>query len=97
MTIEDGASYHTSAETCLWRKVLGVDRLDWPAHSPNLYPIENVWPLWKRQFRKACQDPNKHPHIRDETIALARQIWEGLPWPQIYKLVDKMPRCIEKL
>ena len=97
MTIEDRASYHTSAETCRWRKVLGIENLDGPAHLPDLNPIENVWPLWKQRFRKACQDSNKRPHTRDQTIALARYTWEGLPWPQIYKWVEKMPRRIEKL
>ena len=97
MTIEYGASYHRSADTSWLRKMLGVERLDWPAHWPDLNPIEKIWPLWKRQFRRACQDPNKRPHTRDETIALVRHTWEGLPWPQIYKWVDKMPRRIDKL
>jgi len=30
-TIEDGATYHTSAETSRWRKMFGVVRLDWSA------------------------------------------------------------------
>ena len=97
MTIEDEASYHTSAETSRRRGVLGAERLDWPAHLLDLNPIENIWPLWKPQFRSASQDSNKRPHTRDETIALARHTWEGLPWPQIYKWVDRMPRCIDQL
>jgi len=96
-TIEDAATYHTSVETSFWRKMHGVVRLNWPAHSPDINPIENVLPLSKRRFRRACQYPYQCPRTRQQTIALAQEICEGLPWGQIYTWIDKMPRRLEKL
>ena len=36
-------------------------------------------------------------HTWQEIIVLAQAIWEGLPWLEISKWVDKMPRRIEEL
>ena len=96
-TIEDGATYHTSVETYRWRKMLGIVRVDWPAHAPDINPIENVWSLWKWCFRRVCQHPHRRPHIWEQTIALAQEIWEGLPWSQIYTWINKTPGQLEKL
>ena len=42
--MDDGAGYHMSKSTTTkWRQQVGLIRMDWPAHSPDLNPIENLW------------------------------------------------------
>ena len=40
--IDDGAGYYTFKTTAVYRRRVGLIRMDWPAQSPNLNPIENL-------------------------------------------------------
>jgi transposase len=51
-TIGDGASYHTSTYMMKYRLVNGIKWVDWPPHSPDLNPIENVWAMSKYGYRR---------------------------------------------
>ena len=46
--MQDGARCHTSHAMMNWFRENDVDLLDWPPHSPDMNPIENLWREWKR-------------------------------------------------
>ncbi len=48
---QDLAPAHTAKATKSWFNDHGVTVLDWPANSPALNPIENIWGIVKRKMR----------------------------------------------
>ncbi len=49
---QDKAKPHTAAITTAWLRSRRVRVLNWPACSPDLSPIENIWRIIKQ---KICQ------------------------------------------
>ncbi len=82
-------SAHTAKSTKSWLHNHGVGVLDWPANSPDLNPIENLWSIVKRKMR------NKRPTNPDELKATVKETWASIPPQQCHKLITSMPRRIE--
>ena len=67
-----------------------INVLSWPGQSPDLNPIENVWPIMKRRLR---MQP-KYPSTSDELYEQLSQIWNELPNNYFIKLSHYMvQRC----
>ncbi|KAK3574300.1 hypothetical protein QTP86_004352 [Hemibagrus guttatus] len=83
---QDLAPAHTVKSTKSWLNDHGVGVLDWPANSPDLNPIENLWGIVKRKMR------NKRPKNADELKATVKETWASIPPQQCHKLITSMPR-----
>ena len=61
---QDGASPHTAKSTKKWlgkKKVRLFNGGKWPAHSPDLNPIEHLWPVVTRQLIGCCFSSKDSP------------------------------------
>ncbi len=86
---QDLAPAHTAKGTKSWLNDHGVTVLDWPANSPDLNPIENLWGIVKRKMR------DTRPNNADELKATVKETWASIPPQQCHKLITSMPRRIE--
>ncbi|GFW19205.1 transposable element Tcb1 transposase [Trichonephila clavipes] len=89
--MDDNATFHRAlaVQDCLDSE--GIKRLAWPACSPYLKPIENVWDALGRQVAgRNCPPTNKNTLIR----ALTEE-WDTLSLPLLDNVVQSMVRRVE--
>lgn len=86
--MQDNAPCHKSKSTMSFLERKNVQLLDWPANSPDLNPIENVWSLLKREVAKS------RASSRDELQTAIRNAWDRIDQNVIRSLFDSMPRRI---
>ncbi|GFX88103.1 transposable element Tcb1 transposase [Trichonephila clavipes] len=89
--MDDNATCHRTlaVQDCLDSE--GIQRLLWPARSPDLNPIENVWDALGRQVAGRNYPPtNKSTLIR----ALTEE-WDKLPQQLLDNIVQSMVRRVE--
>lgn len=86
---DDNAPCHRAKSVQQWMKKHGVQVLDWPAQSPDLNPIENLWSKIGYEISK------KHPTNKQELIEAIIAAWNRIVTKEyIKKLVYSMPqRC----
>ncbi len=66
-----------------------VTVLDWPANSPDLNPIENLWGIVKRKMR------DTRPNNRDDLKAAIKATWASITPEQCHRLIASTPRYID--
>ena len=82
----DLAPAHTAKSTKSWFSDHGVAVLDWPANSPDLNPIENLWGIVKRKMR------DTRTNNADDLKAAIKATWASITPEQCHRLIASMPR-----
>uniref|UniRef100_A0A8C5LKA3 Transposase n=1 Tax=Leptobrachium leishanense TaxID=445787 RepID=A0A8C5LKA3_9ANUR len=86
---QDLAPARTVKSTKTWFNDRGITVLDWPANSPDLNPIENLWSIAKRKIR------DMSPNNAEELKAAIEATWSSITPQQCHRLIASMPRRIE--
>ncbi|KAM5527048.1 hypothetical protein FOXYSP1_20560 [Fusarium oxysporum f. sp. phaseoli] len=76
----------------------GIEFIDWPAHSPELNPIEHIWKLLKLKIRKTfphLEHLKKNETNITELIISIKLAWAAISTDEITNLIDSLPRRIE--
>lgn len=85
--MHDNAPAHASASTKTWLEAAKVAPIRWPAQSPDLNPIENVWRDLKHRV-KARQPTRK------ELPAVVQEEWTNMNGQYFQRFLTSMPRRI---
>ncbi|GFW99837.1 transposable element Tc1 transposase [Trichonephila clavipes] len=89
--MDDNATCHRTlaVQDCLDSE--GIQRLVWPARSPDLNPIENVWDALERQVAGR----NYLPTNKNTLIRALTEKWDKLPQQLLDYVVQSMVRRVE--
>jgi transposase len=96
MVMEDGAPIHRSVVAKEAKNLLRIQRIPWPAQSPDLNPIENLWR--KMKYRINQRNP---PIIKKyQLIKALQEEWDRFTPDDFRRFIESMPRrvmeCIKR-
>jgi len=83
---QDNDPKHTAIMVKEYIRERGIKTFAWPAQSPDLNPIENLWSILDQRTSE------RKVNSADELFALLKREWEALPMDLLERLVDSMPR-----
>ena len=77
----NNARPHSAGVSTAWLCRHLVRVLDWPACSPDLSPIENVWCIMKRRIRQ------RRPQTVQQLKSCIHQEWAKIPLAKLQQLI----------
>jgi DDE superfamily endonuclease len=96
--MHDNAPHHTAKKVQQYLKNQRIPIMKWPAQSPDLNPIENLWVDFKERCHKAFLQSGLQVSTREDVTEcckeLLKQVWRDQGADLIMKLVESMPRRV---
>ena len=87
--MEDNASQHTAKLTTQIDLQNHIIKMTWPAYSPDLNPIENVWRLLKNRIGK------RFPRTDQEVRQFLEEEWATLTVDDFVHYIKEMPKRVQ--
>ena len=88
---QDNAPCHKSKAAMDFFLENRVELLPWPAGSPDLNPIENLWAILKENVAK------RFPKTKAQLEAIAKDEWMKIPQETLRRTVMSMPTRINQV
>lgn len=93
LLMQDNARPHTARIVTQYLDEVGIERLPWPALSPDMNPIEHLWDQLGKRVRNRVHTPE---NLQELAAALVEE-WENIPQQNVANLIRSMPRRLETL
>jgi DDE superfamily endonuclease len=84
---DDNAPCHASIKTKTWKEKNLTEFFPWPAQSPDLNPIENLWYELERRVREHKPIPKN----KNEFFEVLKEEWSKIDENRLIRLVKSMP------
>ena len=88
---QDNATCHTSKVTREYFATHRMTVLPWPANSPDLNPIENIWSILKQMVE------TRVPKTKEHLKTIIKEEWQRIDQVLIKKTIESMPKRIEEV
>ena len=85
---DDNAPVHRARGVETWLENQGINRMQWPAQSPDLNPIENLW----NDIGMAIM--RERPVTKHQLTQCIRTTWTNITINRIRRLYDSLPRRV---
>ena len=85
LLMEDGAPVHRSTLPKQWQEAHKMTKITWPANSPDLYPIENLWMILKDRMQN-----DTRPNNKQELVESIERAWEAITMEALEILLASM-------
>ena len=89
---QDNARPHVANNVIDYLHAEGITLMEWPASSPDLNPIENLW----SQLQRAVDARTNDDTTLRQLAVIAREEWDRIPAVNVQRLIRSMTkRCRE--